>query len=97
MGKEVSVFEEGGEGSSSQKDVKDAMLVDESGDMMISLWNEQIGQVKENVVYLISNVMIKEYFWKKLSTTNMTTFKVMEGEDVDFSKFEWRIMWKMKV
>ena len=58
-----------------ERRVRDAILADNSGNIIISIWAELIDQVQEYVSYDITNVITVNFNWLKLSTTASTTLK----------------------
>ena len=58
-----------------ERRVRDAILADNSGSILLSIWAELIDQVQEYISYDITNVITVNFNGLKLSTTNSTTLK----------------------
>ena len=71
----------------------DAIFLDTSGDIRISIWNEQKDLLDEHSSYLITFVSLRKYFETKLTTTTMTainklqTDQSLEWSTVDLTKY----------
>ena len=75
--------------SNQGKAVRDAVIADATGHIVISFWEDMINNIKENQCYEVSNVSIKNYFGKKLNTS--TTTKISEHDqqmDINWTSIE---------
>ena len=52
--------------------VRDATLTDNSGTIDLSIWGQQIDQIKEESFYTLTNCKLRFYYGKCLSTTRIT-------------------------
>ena len=66
---ECSPKKGGPSGSSVKKALRDAVICDNSGHIMITIWDRLISSIKDNSVVTITNVGIKDFHGKKLYTT----------------------------
>ena len=66
--------------NTKRKRVRDAVIADETGRIVISFWEEIIDQLSENKSYKVFNVSLKNFFGKKRNT-NQTT-KIEDSEKV---------------
>ena len=71
------------------KKVRDAVIADVTGHIVISIWENWIDFIQEGNSYEILNVSIKNYFGIKLNTNTMTLVnKVDKDIDIDWNVVE---------
>jgi len=79
------------------KRVRDAVVADETGHIIISFWEDLIDIVKEDQWYEISNVSIKHYFGKKLNSSTVTKIKKYYNPiEIDWTIVEMTIFKKQQ-
>ena len=65
--------------------------MDKTGFMPLTLWEDQISQLEEDVCFAITDVKVKIYFQSKLvttRTTNITQCDEFDNENLDWTKVE---------
>ena len=61
--------------------LREAILYDGSGDIKLTVWNDLIDSVIEEKQYNITNLSLRNFYEKKLSTTKISTFSVADSND----------------
>ena len=68
--------------TNSKRKVRDGKLIDSSGAIDISVWEDHIAQIKEKEFFQISNCKVKHFYGKKLSTSHETIIKAAEQQNI---------------
>ena len=68
--------------NSSKKKVRDGKLIDSSGVIDISIWENHIQQIKEGEFYKLTNCKVKYFFGKKISTCTETEIELADKQDI---------------
>ena len=68
--------------NSSKKKVRDGKLIDSSGVIDISIWENHIQQIKEDEFYKLTNCKVKYFFGKKISTCTETEIELADKQDI---------------
>jgi len=75
--------------TSTKKLVRDAVIADHTGHIVITFWEDTISQIEEGKCYEVYNVTLKEYFGKKLTTSRTTKLKEHhQAIDIDWTVVE---------
>ena len=69
--------------------IREAIIVDDTGDMQISIWEEHFDKVEDGKCYLFTDVSIKYFHAYKLSTRKETVVtEVKTTKNIDFSEVD---------
>jgi len=68
--------------NNSNRKVRDGKLMDSSGVIDISIWEDHILQIKEGEFFQITNCKVKHFYGKKLSTSHETVIQPAEQQDI---------------
>lgn len=67
---------------------KDGKLMDSSSVIDISIWEDQILQIKEGEFFQITNCKVKHFYGKKLNTSHETVIQPAEQQDITDATFK---------
>ena len=68
--------------NNTKRQVRDGKLIDSSGVIDISVWEDHILQIKEGEFFQISNCKVKHFYGKKLSTSPETVILPAEQQNI---------------
>ena len=67
---------------SMNKKIRDATFTDITGSIQLSVWGEQIEKMQENRFYTITDVRLRYYYGKCLSTTRSSVITEADSQDI---------------
>ena len=62
--------------------LREGLIIDQTGNMPITVWKEQIPIISEKQWFHITDVIIKNYFGSKLSTTRRSKISAINTDKI---------------